>query len=461
MFYLANVLDITLKSKIMYSKIILFILLPIIAFSQAPQKINFQSILRNTNGEVVSNKLVSLKISILSGSISGLTVYSETHTKTTDISGLISLQIGNGTVLSGVFANIGWGNAPHFIKLEVDFSGGSNFVLLGTQELMSVPYALYASKTDTSSLNLVNRFSTKLNGTDTATLSNRIDTKSSLSDTSLLNLTSRFSTKLNVTDTASLSNRIDTKLNKTDTSLLNLANRFSSKVNLSDTSDMLSNYKTGLNSKVNISDTSTMLTNYRTGLNSKVNIADTSNMLNPYLRKESIQNSTLELFGIHSWEYPEGFSKEFVIISDDNLPYTVPSGKNLYTFPQAFNPIVDNIFYPNGSGSFSFLFKEGTIITNMERGNYNLNMAFGFLVKKTNTIIPVNFVINSTNLTFTVPTGKILFIKSGPSIVINSASAVFFMSGFGIPIMDGSTIKVNSLLEGATSKGVTGYLLDK
>ena len=133
----------------MYLRIIFLILLPIFGFSQAPQKINFQSILRNTNGEVVANKAVSLRISILSGSITGNTVYSETHGKTTDASGLISLQIGNGKVLSGVFSAILWGNAAYFIKLEADFNGGSNYVLLGTQELMSVPYALYESKTDT------------------------------------------------------------------------------------------------------------------------------------------------------------------------------------------------------------------------------------------------------------------------------------------------------------------------
>ena len=219
----------------MYQRIILLILFPLFGFSQAPQKINFQSILRNTSGEVVANKLVSLKISILSGSISGSSVYSETHTITTDPSGLISLQIGAGTVLSGVFANIAWGNAPHFIKLEADFSGGNNFVLLGSQELMSVPYALYASKTDTSSLNLVNRFNSKVNVSDTISLSNRIDTKSSLSDTSLLNLTSRLTTKLNVTDTAFLSERIDIKLNKTDTSLLNLTSRLATKLNVTDT----------------------------------------------------------------------------------------------------------------------------------------------------------------------------------------------------------------------------------
>jgi uncharacterized protein (TIGR02145 family) len=176
----------------MYPRIILFILFPLFGFSQAPQKINFQSILRNNNGEVVSNKAVSLKISILSGLISSSSVYTETHTKSTDASGLISLQIGAGTVLSGVFANIGWGDFPHFIKLEADFSGGSNFVLLGTQELMSVPYALYASKTDTSSLNLVNRFNSKVNISDTSNM--------------LLNYRTGLNNKVNISDTSSMLN---------------------------------------------------------------------------------------------------------------------------------------------------------------------------------------------------------------------------------------------------------------
>jgi len=198
----------------MYLRIILLILLPIFGFSQAPQKINFQSILRNTNGEVVANKAVSLRISILSGSITGNTVYSETHGKTTDASGLISLQIGNGTLINGAFSAILWGNAAYFIKLEADFNGGSNYVLLGTQELMSVPYALYASKTDTSVFNLANRFNSKVNVSDTASM------------------------------------------------LTNYRNELINKVNTSDTFFMLTNYWTGLNNKVNISDTSTMLNPY-------------------------------------------------------------------------------------------------------------------------------------------------------------------------------------------------------
>ena len=167
-----------------YLIIVSLLIFPMLGISQAPQRINFQSILRNTTGEIVTNSSVRLRISILTGTTTGTSVYSETHAKTTDAGGLISLQIGSGTVLSGVFGNINWGSIAHFIQLEADFSGGNNYVLLGTQELMSVPYALYATKTDTSVLNLRTRLATELNVTDT----------------SLLNLTPRFSTKLNISD---------------------------------------------------------------------------------------------------------------------------------------------------------------------------------------------------------------------------------------------------------------------
>ncbi|MDP4698685.1 MAG: hypothetical protein NWS66_01975, partial [Saprospiraceae bacterium] len=240
-------------------RIIIMVFFPVFAISQVPQKINFQSVLRNTTGEVVSNSSVSLRISILSGTITGTSIYSETHTKTTDAGGLMSLQIGSGTVLSGVFGDINWGSSAHFIKLEADFSGGSNFVVLGTQELMSVPYALYASKTDTSALNLTSRLATKLNATDTASLSNRINAKAPINnptftgtvagiDKTMVGLgnvdntsdagkpissatQTALNNKLNKTDTASLSNRIDLKLNKADTA--SLSERINTKLNSS------------------------------------------------------------------------------------------------------------------------------------------------------------------------------------------------------------------------------------
>ena len=222
------ILDKALESKNMYSRIILLILLPIFGFSQAPQKINFQSILRNTNGEVVANKAVSLKISILSGSITGNSVYSETHGKTTDASGLISLQIGNGTVINGAFSTILWGNGAYFIKLEADFNGGSNYVLLGTQELMSVPYALYASKTDTTSLNLVNRFNSKVNISDTSNM--------------LLNYRTRLNNKVNISDTTSMLNPY---LRKSDSIIADLQNQDKLLQSFSNVTDIDGNkYKT-------------------------------------------------------------------------------------------------------------------------------------------------------------------------------------------------------------------------
>ena len=255
------------------ARIIIIFFFPIFAIAQAPQKINFQSILRNSSGEVIGNSSVSLKISILSGSINGSSVYSETHAKTTDASGLISLQIGNGTVVSGIFANIDWGGISHFIKLEADFSGGSNYVVLGTQELMSVPYALYASKTDTSALNLTSRLATKLNATDTVSLSNRINAYNANSgsfDTSLLNLTSRFSTKLNITDTASLSNRIDLKLTKTDTA--SLSNRIDLKLTKTDTAS--------LSNRIDLKLTKTDTASLSNRIDLKLTKTDTSSLSN-------------------------------------------------------------------------------------------------------------------------------------------------------------------------------------
>src|SRR5690606_9188794 len=73
----------------------------------------------------------------------------ETHNASTNANGLLSLVIGAGTVQSGTFSSIDWGNGPYFIKTETDISGGTNYTLTGTQQLMSVPYALYAEKAGT------------------------------------------------------------------------------------------------------------------------------------------------------------------------------------------------------------------------------------------------------------------------------------------------------------------------
>jgi len=113
------------------------------AFAQAPQGMDFQSIIRDSKGNLVTNQAIGLRISILKGGVSGTSVYSETHNATTNNGGLVTVTIGKGTT-SDDFSTIDWGNGSYFMKTEVDITGGTNYTLSSTTQMMSVPYALYA-----------------------------------------------------------------------------------------------------------------------------------------------------------------------------------------------------------------------------------------------------------------------------------------------------------------------------
>jgi hypothetical protein len=117
--------------------------------AQAPQSFTFQAVVRNNSNILVSNSPVGVRISILQGDISGPSVYIETHLSNTNTNGLLTLAIGNGTVVNGFFSSINWGNGPYFIKTETDPTGGTNYTIIGTSQLMSVPYALYAENSGT------------------------------------------------------------------------------------------------------------------------------------------------------------------------------------------------------------------------------------------------------------------------------------------------------------------------
>ena len=115
-----------------------------ILFAQAPQKMSYQSVIRKTDGSLVINKLVGIKISILQGTANGTASYVETQTTTTNANGLATLAIGGGTPVTGTFAGINWASGTYFIKTETDSVGGTNYTISGTSQLLSVPYALYA-----------------------------------------------------------------------------------------------------------------------------------------------------------------------------------------------------------------------------------------------------------------------------------------------------------------------------
>jgi hypothetical protein len=120
------------------------VLLTASVFAQAPEKMSYQAVIRNSSEALVTNTTVGMQISILQGSASGTAVYVETQSPTTNANGLVSLEIGVGTVVSGDFTTIDWANGPYFIKTETDPTGGTSYTITSTSQLLSVPYALHA-----------------------------------------------------------------------------------------------------------------------------------------------------------------------------------------------------------------------------------------------------------------------------------------------------------------------------
>lgn len=129
------------------------------AQSGAPNGINYQAVIRDNLGTLVANSPVAIRINIRQNSASGIVIFSEKHLVTTTQYGLVNFVIGTGTFLGlgGPFASINWGNGPYFLDLGVAFSGLPNptsYMAYGTQQMMSVPFALYAK----SSGNLLNQW---------------------------------------------------------------------------------------------------------------------------------------------------------------------------------------------------------------------------------------------------------------------------------------------------------------
>jgi len=113
-------------------------------YAQAPQKMSYQAVIRDNSNALVTTTPVGMKISVLQGSATGTVVYAETQTPSTNANGLVSIEIGAGTPVTGTFAGINWATGPYFIKTETDPTGGTNYTIVGTNQLLSVPYALYS-----------------------------------------------------------------------------------------------------------------------------------------------------------------------------------------------------------------------------------------------------------------------------------------------------------------------------
>jgi len=128
-------------------------LIGINCFAQSPQAISYQAVARDSTGNLIASQNISVRFSIHDVSAGGTIVYQETQSPTTNILGLFNVNIGQGVVVVGTFSTINWGGGSKFIQVEMDATGGSSYVNMGTQQVLSVPYSLYSASSGVSSDN--------------------------------------------------------------------------------------------------------------------------------------------------------------------------------------------------------------------------------------------------------------------------------------------------------------------
>lgn len=136
-----------MKRKI---SILLFVLSCLGIFAQAPQYLNYQGVARDASNNIISTT-IGLKFEIIQGSATGFVVYDETNTSTPSSAGIFTAAIGSGVSSVGTFSTINWASGPYFIRVSIDPAGGTSFSVIGTSQLLSVPYALYAEKAGSGS----------------------------------------------------------------------------------------------------------------------------------------------------------------------------------------------------------------------------------------------------------------------------------------------------------------------
>jgi hypothetical protein len=144
-----NIMNVALKKFMRWSIFLFFLSLSSInSFAQSPNLLSYQTVIRNSNNELVANATIGMRISILSGTAADVLWYQEEHTVKTNLNGLAYIVIGKGTNLNGIMTEIDWSKGPFYIKSESDPNGGKNYTLIIVSQLLSVPYAIYAKSAE-------------------------------------------------------------------------------------------------------------------------------------------------------------------------------------------------------------------------------------------------------------------------------------------------------------------------
>jgi hypothetical protein len=313
-----------------YKKLcVIFLLTAFVNHLNAQTGLNFQGVARTSNNIVIASQDITLKLSILQGSLTGITEYIEVRKVKTNAQGLFTAVIGDKETIStiGNFSDIDWKLSPKFLKIEIDPAAGNNFITMGTTQFQYVAYAMFANSVlaeNISGIVPVARGGTGSNSLTTLKSSLSLDKVSNTADSSKpISISTQtaldlklnradsakayvtpaqlskfnFSTGASSVDTTNISNRINLKLNISDTASLlrksdtsGIYNRINLKLNSADTTSLLRKSDTTgiynrINLKLNSADTASLLRKSDTSgiynrINLKLNSTDTANLSN-------------------------------------------------------------------------------------------------------------------------------------------------------------------------------------
>ena len=116
-----------------------------ISYSQVPDSFTYQTVIRNSSGELIANQDINFSISIVEGSIEGSSVFSETQLVKSNAYGVCNLKIGSGEDASVLLSSLNWGTNKYFLTIAIDETGNTDFTEIGAVELLSVPYSFYSN----------------------------------------------------------------------------------------------------------------------------------------------------------------------------------------------------------------------------------------------------------------------------------------------------------------------------
>ena len=489
--------------------LLLFLLAVQIAFAQAPQSFKYQAVARDGSGVLMVNKIISIKTSILAGTATGSVVYAETQTLATNDYGVVTLNIGAGTVVSGSFPAINWGTNTFYVKTELDVNGGSNYLFMGTSQIMSVPYALYAEKSGNA---LADNDTSKTNELQTLSITGHtlsISQKNSIvlpsdadSDiTNELQTLSLTGTTLTISGGNSIKLNGAVDLDFDPTNELQLLSRGNDTLYLSkgnfvvlpkdndrDSTNEIQNLtinqgtvKISKANSIHLPDSSA--TNEIQNLtltqgtlkisnSNSVHLPDssaTNEIQNLSITSDSLKISkgnSVPIMRAYDENFPEGINGIQLIASFPGNQYIVPAGYNFYLLNnyQSINNYkgVNMNLYSLCDGFEPLIFGSGDTI------NFNPNFhQSGYIIKKRGVplFIPLAF-----GTQYTVPTGKILIInsaisKTSGSCVCSQATAISIDNGMsysyiGSNLFISSGHKIEMTAGSCTDVYVFGLLLD-